>query len=95
MEMQQMMEHLLAKMHANWQETRATREKVRPDQELLKEEMLVEMETNKERVVAKMDSWLEKMEACLGKIEVMDLEINPEQIHSPRRSVRRSLRKRP
>jgi hypothetical protein len=34
---------------------------VRASQDLLKEEMLVKMETNQERVVAKMDSWLEKM----------------------------------
>jgi hypothetical protein len=54
---------------------------VKPGQELLKEEMLVEMETKHERVVAKMNSWLEKIEAYLGKTEAMDLETNLEQIH--------------
>jgi hypothetical protein len=33
-------------------------------------------------MMARVDSHLEKMEACLGKTETMDLEANPEEIES-------------
>jgi hypothetical protein len=75
-----MMERLLAKMDVNWQDTRNTREEVRAGQELLKEEMLVKMETNHERVIVKIDSRLEEMEVCLGRTETMDLETNRDEI---------------
>jgi hypothetical protein len=35
-----------------------------------------------EKMMAKMDFQLEKMEACLGKTEATDLEANPEEIES-------------
>jgi hypothetical protein len=54
---------------------------------------LVKLVVHHERMMARMDSQLEKMEACLGKREATDLEANPEQ--SPRRSMMRSPRKRP
>jgi hypothetical protein len=48
----------------------------------LKEEMLTKMETHHERMMARMDSQLEKMEVCLGKAEAMNLEGNPEEKQS-------------
>jgi hypothetical protein len=44
--------------------------------------MLAKMETNQERMMDKMDSQLEKMEACLGKTEATDFEANSEEIDS-------------
>jgi hypothetical protein len=35
-----------------------------------------------ERMMARLDSQLEKMEACLEKTQAMDLEVNPEEIES-------------
>jgi hypothetical protein len=46
----------------------------------MKEEMLAKMEANQERMMARMDTQLEKMEACVGKTEVMNLDANPEEI---------------
>jgi hypothetical protein len=40
------------------------------------------VEAHHERMVAKMDIQLEKMEACLGATEAVDLEANPEEIES-------------
>jgi hypothetical protein len=50
---------------------------MRASQELLKEEMLAKSGVHHESMVARMDSQLEKMEACLEKTEV-----NPEEIQS-------------
>jgi hypothetical protein len=40
------------------------------------------METLHGRIMARMDSQLEKMEACLGNTEATDLEANQEEIDS-------------
>jgi hypothetical protein len=69
------MERLLAKMNENLKETKAC-------QELLKEEMMAKLDTHHKRMMAKMDSWLEKMEACLEKTATLDSEANPEAIES-------------
>jgi hypothetical protein len=45
---------------------------MRVSQELLKEEMLAKFDVHHERMMARMDSKLEKMEACLGKTEVTE-----------------------
>jgi hypothetical protein len=39
--------------------------------------MLTKTETHHKRMMARMDSQLEKMEACLGKMEAKDFEANP------------------
>jgi hypothetical protein len=51
--------------------------------------MLDKMEAHHERMKAKMDPQLKKMEFCPGETESMDLEVNPGQ------SIRKSLRKKP
>jgi tRNA/tmRNA/rRNA uracil-C5-methylase (TrmA/RlmC/RlmD family) len=87
MELEQMMARLLAeirtkteKMHANQAEMKANHAKthanlreMRAGQELLKEEMLVKLDAHHERMMARMDSQLEK---------ATDLESNPEEIES-------------
>jgi hypothetical protein len=85
------------KTDTNLKEIRAGQENLkegmRAGQELLKEEMLAKMEINQERmdgksdahyenVMVRMDSQLQKMEACLRKTKVMNLEANPEEIES-------------
>jgi hypothetical protein len=52
---------------------------MKADHELLKEEMLAKLGAHQERMMTRMDSQLEKMEACSGKMEPMDLEANPEK----------------
>jgi hypothetical protein len=42
--------------------------------------MLAKLDVQHERMMTRMDSQQEKMEACLEKTEVMDLEENPEEI---------------
>jgi hypothetical protein len=81
--MEQMMERLLAKMDANQAQMkvnqtktdsnlREMREEMKVGQEFLKEGMLTKLDTHHERMMAGMDSQLEKMEACLGKTEATD-----------------------
>jgi hypothetical protein len=65
-----------AKADANLREMK---EEMRAGQEPLKEEMLAKMETHHERM-ARMDSQLEKMDACIGTTEATDLEVNPKEI---------------
>jgi hypothetical protein len=74
-----------AEMKANQAKTGTNLREMRADRELLKEEMLAKMEANQkrwmlrdahhERMMARMDSQLEKMEA-------MNLEASPEEILS-------------
>jgi hypothetical protein len=73
------------------------KEQMRASQELLKEEMLAKLhvDAHHERMMARMDSQLEKMEACLEKTKATGLEADSEKIKGPRWSMRRSLRKRP
>jgi hypothetical protein len=59
------------KMYANQGETDATLREMRAGQELLKEDMLAKLHAHLERMMARMDSQLVKMVACLGKTEVM------------------------
>jgi hypothetical protein len=40
------------------------------------------LDAHHERILARMDYQLKKMEACLEKTEVADLETNPEEIES-------------
>jgi hypothetical protein len=47
---------------------------MRAGQELLKEEMLVKLYAHHERMMARMGSWLDKMEACLRKTEAMEIK---------------------
>jgi hypothetical protein len=82
MEIQQMMECLLAKMDGNQAEMEATIRELRAHHEPLKEEMLAKLDANHERMMAKMDSQPEKMKACPGKTKATDLEANPEEIES-------------
>jgi hypothetical protein len=53
---------------------------MRVGQEFLKEEMLAELDVQHQRMMTRMDSQLEKMEACLEKTETTDLETNPKEI---------------
>jgi hypothetical protein len=82
MGMQQMMECLLAKIDANQAKTEAIIREFRADQEPLKEEILAKLDVHHERMMARMDSQLEKMEACRRKTKATDLEENPEEIVS-------------
>jgi hypothetical protein len=41
--------------------------------------MLNKSDAHHERMMARMNSQLEKMEACLGKMEATDLEANPKE----------------
>jgi cell division septum initiation protein DivIVA len=58
------------------------RAEIRACQELLKEEMLTKMEIHHERIIARIDVQLEKIEACVGKAEATNLEASPEGIGS-------------
>jgi hypothetical protein len=55
-------------MNTNQAKTDATLREMRAGQELLKEEMLAKLDVHHERMMAGMDSQLEKMEVCLGKM---------------------------
>jgi hypothetical protein len=44
--------------------------------------MLAKLDAHHKRMMARMDSQLEKMEVCLGKTEAMYLEANSEEIES-------------
>jgi hypothetical protein len=55
------------------------REEMRADKELLKEEMPTMLGIHHERMMAMVDSQLEKIETCLGNMETTDLEANPEK----------------
>jgi hypothetical protein len=44
--------------------------------------MLAKLDAHHKRMMTRMDSKLEKMEACLGKTEATDLEANPEEMES-------------
>jgi hypothetical protein len=70
------------KDNANQEKTDATRREIRAGKELLKEEMLAQLDAHHERMMARTNSQLEKMEACLGKTKAMDLETNPEETES-------------
>jgi hypothetical protein len=91
MEMEQMMARLLAEIKTdismNQAKMDATIRELRAGQEFLKEEMLVKLGVHYGRIMARVNSQVEKMEA-------MDLEEDPEEIEFGQ-SLRRSLRKRP
>jgi hypothetical protein len=80
--MQQMMERLLAKMDANQEEMKANKAKMDAGLSEMRDEMLAKLDAHHKRMMVRMDFQLEKMEACLGKTEVTDLEANPEEIGS-------------
>jgi multidrug resistance efflux pump len=61
---------------------REMREEVRVSQELLKEEILARSDAHHKRMMARVLFQLEKMVACLGEMEAMDLEANSEEIKS-------------
>jgi hypothetical protein len=70
-----MLEHLVGateKMDAN-------QAKMDTKPKEMKDEMLVKMEAHHERMMARMDSQLEKMEVCLGNTGAKDLEANPKE----------------
>jgi hypothetical protein len=46
------------------------------------EEMLAKMEVHHERMMIRMDSQLDKMEACLGETETTDFKANAEELES-------------
>jgi hypothetical protein len=86
---EQMMECLLGKVAAmqekvvsHYENMDTTLREMTAGQELLKEEMLTKLDAHHERMMARIGSQLEKMEACLGKTEAMDLETNSEEIES-------------
>jgi hypothetical protein len=58
------------------------REEMRAGQEFLKVLMLAKLDAHHERTMPGMDCQLEKMEACLGKTETIDLEANPDETES-------------
>jgi hypothetical protein len=81
MEVEQMTACLLAeirtsrvKMNANQAKADTNLREMRAGQEVVKQEMLAKLDAHHERMMVRMDSWLKKMEACLGKTEAMDLE---------------------
>jgi hypothetical protein len=74
--------HLKEEIRTNQALMDASLWEMRACQELLKEEMLIKWYTHHERMMARMGSWLEKMEACLRETEVTDLEVNPEEMKS-------------
>jgi hypothetical protein len=97
MEMERVMAQMLAKMKAeirtsqqdlreeirtNQAQMDANLREMRAGQELLIEKMPVKLYGCYERMMARMGSWLEKMEFCLRKTEAMDLEVNPEEMKS-------------
>jgi predicted protein tyrosine phosphatase len=57
------------------------REKADANQKMLVR-MEVKAEAHHDRIMAMMDTQLEKMEACLGKTETMNLEASPKEINS-------------
>jgi hypothetical protein len=67
-------------MKANHAKTNTNLVEMTASQELLKEVMLANLDAHHERIMARMYSKLEKMEAYLGKTEAMDLEANPESM---------------
>jgi hypothetical protein len=89
--MEQMMALLLAEIkteiRTNQAKTDSTLRELRAGQEFLKEEMLAKLGIHYGRMMARVNSQVEKMEAT-------DLEENPEEIEFGL-SLRRSLRKRP
>jgi hypothetical protein len=70
-------EEMLAKMEAKaYDNLKKIKESIKTNQATARlRQIKVEM-------MAKMDSQLEKMEACLGKMEAIDLEANPEGMES-------------
>jgi hypothetical protein len=66
-------------MQNNQEKTDANLKEIRAGQEHLKGKMLAKLDAHHERIMARMDSQLEKMEACLGKTETMDFEANPKE----------------
>jgi hypothetical protein len=81
------MEHLLTKIRTNQEKIKAGHK-----------ELMTIMETNREKMLAKLDAHHEGMmvriNSQLENTEVTDLEANPEEIQS-KQSMKRSLRKRP
>jgi predicted HAD superfamily phosphohydrolase len=71
-----------AKIDTNQAENDTTLKEIRAGQELQKEEMLAKLDAYHKRMMTKMDSWLEKIEACLGKMKATDLEAYPAEIES-------------
>jgi capsule polysaccharide export protein KpsE/RkpR len=95
MEMQQMMERLLAKMGANQAKMDATIKEIRASQQHLEEEMLDKMEAKIGANQEKMDAWIaemrtwqiettacqEAMEACLESKEPTSLAVGSMVLH--------------
>jgi hypothetical protein len=85
MEVEQMMACLLGKIKTNQEHLKEAikANKAERDTKLrekhLKEEMLDKLDVHHKRMAARMDSQLQKMDACLGKMEATDLEANPER----------------
>jgi hypothetical protein len=71
-----------AEVETNKAKTGTNLREMRASQELLKEEILAKLHACHERMMARMDFQLEKMEACLGNMESTDLEADPEEIES-------------
>jgi hypothetical protein len=84
MEMQQMMERLLAKMDTNQAEIRTNQAKTDASLREMREVMLAKMETSQERMDAKIDPHHErmmaKMDYQLEEMEAADLGPNAEEI---------------
>jgi hypothetical protein len=73
------MEQMVELLKAMLEKKDANLKEIKEDIKTNQEEMLPKMEANQERMMAKMHSQLEKIEVCLGKMEAMDLEVNPEE----------------
>jgi hypothetical protein len=69
-------------MMQNQEKMEANLKEIRPSQEHLKRKVLVKLDAHHERIMARMDSYLEKMEVSLGKMETMDFEVNSKEKES-------------
>jgi hypothetical protein len=73
MKTEQILAQLLAKM-------KTIQEMMESGQEKMKAQvgsLVFRIDVSQEKLMAKMDAQLEKLEACLGKTEATDLEANP------------------
>jgi hypothetical protein len=82
MEVEQMMVCLLEEIRKNRAKKDAEQAKTDATLKRIKEEMPAKLDAHHESMMARMNSQLMKMKACLGKTEAMDLEANPEETES-------------
>jgi hypothetical protein len=69
----------IANIQASLEQMKA---KLGPHQEEIRTNVIAKLDTHHERMMARMDSQLQKMETCREKTNATDLEANPEEIES-------------